>query len=188
MKTKAAIVEEFNKPLIIEQLEIPTLKCGQVLVRVCCSGVCGAQLCHIAGIGTKKEFLPFLLGHEGSGEIVDIGNSVKYVKKGDRVVLHWRPGIGIESEFPKYTKQNGSVVGAGLVTTFNDYAVVSENRVTKISKDIPHEIAALMGCCVTTAFGLINNEACLKIGQSIVIFGCGGARIKYNTRRIDCVR
>lgn len=180
MKMTAAIVEEFNKPLVIEQLEIPALKCGQVLVRVYCSGVCGAQLGHIAGVKTKKEFLPFLLGHEGGGEVIDVGNSVRHVKKGDRVVLHWRPGVGIESEFPRYTRQDGSTVGGGLVTTFNDYAVVSENRVTRIEKDIPfskaipYEIAALMGCCVTTGLGLINNEAHLKIGESIAVFGCGG--------------
>lgn len=174
MKMTAAIVEEFNKPLVVEQLEIPALKCGQVLVQVYCSGVCGAQLGHIAGVKVKKEFLPFLLGHEGGGEVIDVGSSVRHVKTGDRVVLHWRSGVGIESEFPKYTRQDGSTVGAGLVTTFNDYAVVSENRITRIPKDIPYEIAALMGCCVTTGLGLINNEAHLKIGESIAVFGCGG--------------
>lgn len=174
MKTKAAILEKFNTPLVIEELIVPKLKCGQVLVRVYCSGVCGAQLGHIAGVKTKKEFLPFLLGHEGGGKVVDVGDSVRYVEKGDKVVMHWRPGIGIESEFPRYTRRNGSTVGAGLVTTFNEYAVVSENRVTTISEDVPYEIAALMGCCVTTALGLINNEAHLKIGQSIAVFGVGG--------------
>jgi len=174
MKTTAAIVEKFNYPLVVEQLEIPALKCGQVLVRIYCSGVCGAQINHIAGLGLKKEFLPFLLGHEGGGEVVDIGDSVKHVKKGDRVVMHWRPGAGIESDFPRYKRQDGSYVGAGLVSTFNDYAVVSENRVTPVSRETPFDIAALMGCCVTTGLGLINNEACLKIGESIAVFGCGG--------------
>jgi len=174
MKTNAAVVVEFGKPLEVEQLEIPSLTCGQVLVRIHCSGICGAQLYHMEGIGTRKEFLPFLLGHEGGGEVVDVGNSVRHVKPGDRVVLHWRPGAGIESEFPKYTRKDGSLVGGGLVTTFNNYAVISENRLTKIEDDIPYEIAALMGCCTTTGLGLINNEAKLKIGQSIVVIGCGG--------------
>jgi len=174
MKMKAAVLRRFNAPLVIEELEVPKLKCGQVLVRVYCSGVCGAQLNHISGMGAKKEFLPFLLGHEGGGEVVDIGGSVKHVKIGDRVALHWRPGAGIESEFPKYERQDGSMVGAGLVTTFNDYAVVSENRVTAVPQGTSFDIAALMGCCVTTSLGLINNEACLKIGQSIAVFGCGG--------------
>lgn len=174
MKIHAAVVVEFGKPLEVEQLEVPVLKCGQVLVKIYCSGICGAQLHHMDGVGVRKEFLPFLLGHEGGGEVVETGSSVRNVKPGDRVVLHWRPGVGIESEFPKYTRSDGSIVGGGLVTTFSDYAVISENRMTKIGNDIPYEIAALMGCCVTTGLGLINNEAKLKIGQSIVVIGCGG--------------
>lgn len=174
MKIHAAVVVEFGKPLEVDQLEVPVLKCGQVLVKIYCSGICGAQLHHMDGIGVKKEFLPFLLGHEGGGEVMSVGSSVRNVKIGDRVVLHWRPGRGIESEFPKYKRSDGSIVGGGLVTTFSDYAVVSENRMTKIGKDIPYEIAALMGCCVTTGLGLINNEARLKIGQSIIVIGCGG--------------
>lgn len=174
MKINAAVVVGFGKPLEVEQLEVPVLKCGQVLVRIHCSGICGAQLHHMSGVGVREEFLPFLLGHEGGGEVVEIGSSVRHVKPGDRVVLHWRPGVGIESEFPKYIRSNGSIVGGGLVTTFSDYAVISENRMTKIKEDISYEIAALMGCCVTTGLGLINNEAKLKIGQSIVVIGCGG--------------
>ena len=66
------------------------------------------------------------------------------------------------------------MVTAGWVTTFNECAVVSENRLTPIPTDIPFEIAALMGCAVTTALGLINNDAQLKVGQSLAVFGCGG--------------
>jgi len=174
MKMKAAVLREFNTPLVIEELEIPKLKCGQVLIKVYCSGICGSQLGHIRGAKTKREFLPFLLGHEGGGEVVDVGDSVRHVKKRDRVVMHWRQGAGIESEFPRYRRSDGSYVGAGLVTTFNEYAVVSENRVTAVSRETSYDIAALMGCCVTTALGLINNEARLKIGESIAVFGCGG--------------
>ena len=60
------------------------------------------------------------------------------------------------------------------MTTFNTAAIISENRLTPIPHDIPFEIAALMGCAVTTALGLINNLAQLKIGQSLAVFGCGG--------------
>jgi S-(hydroxymethyl)glutathione dehydrogenase/alcohol dehydrogenase len=65
-------------------------------------------------------------------------------------------------------------VNSGWVTTFSDYTVVSENRLTAIPKDIGFEIAALMGCAVTTALGLVNNDAKIKIGQSVAVFGCGG--------------
>ena len=173
-KMKAAILEEFNTPLVVDELKIPKLECGQVLVRVYSSGICGAQIGHIAGVKVKKEFLPFLLGHEGGGEVLDIGYGVTTVKPGDRVVMHWRKGSGIESKFPSYKRSDGTLIGAGLISTFNDYAVVSENRLTKIDEDVPFDIASLMGCSVTTGLGIINNEAKLKIGQSIAVFGTGG--------------
>jgi S-(hydroxymethyl)glutathione dehydrogenase/alcohol dehydrogenase len=87
--------------------------------------------------------------------------------------MHWRKGAGIQAAPAKYT-WDGRVVNSGWVTTFNEYSVVSENRLTPIPKEISFEIAALMGCAVTTALGLINNLAELKIGQSIGVFGCGG--------------
>ena len=174
MYMKAAILEKFNTPLVVDELKVPKLECGQVLVRVYSSGICGAQIGHIAGVKVKKEFLPFLLGHEGGGVVLDIGDGVTTVKRGDRVVMHWRKGSGIESKFPMYERSDGSKVGAGLITTFNDHAVVSENRLTKIDDDIPFDIASLMGCSVTTGLGIINNEAKLKIGQSIAVFGVGG--------------
>ena len=171
---KAAILTQFNKSLLIEELKIPKLKCGQVLVKVHSSGICGAQLNQIQGIKMKKEFLPCLMGHEGGAEVIDVGDGVTTVKIGDRVVMHWREGKGIQSDFPVYTTTDGKKVGAGLITTFNEYAVVSENRITKIGNDIPFEIAALMGCSVTTGLGIINNEAKLKMGQSVAVFGVGG--------------
>ena len=174
MYMKAAILTQFNKPLLIEELKIPKLKCGQVLVKVHSSGICGAQLNQIQGIKLKKEFLPCLMGHEGGAEVIDIGDGVTTVKIGDRVVMHWKEGKGIQSDFPVYMTPDGKKVGAGLITTFNEYSVVSENKITKVGNDIPFEIAALMGCSVTTGLGIINNEAKLKIGQSVAVIGAGG--------------
>jgi len=87
--------------------------------------------------------------------------------------MHWRKGAGIESNCPMYRWRDGEV-GAGPVATFGEYAIVSENRLTRIDAYIPFEIAALMGCCITTGLGIINNDAKLKIGQSIAVIGCGG--------------
>ncbi|MHA1809358.1 MAG: zinc-binding dehydrogenase [Candidatus Heimdallarchaeaceae archaeon] len=171
---KAAILEKQNFPLVVENVEIPELDYGQVLVRIHYSGICGAQLNEIFGNKGEDKYLPHLMGHEGGGIVVDVGVGVSKVKKGDNVVVHWRKGSGIESNPPKYRRKDGSFVGGGWNTTFSDHSVVSENRVTKIDKDVPLEIAALMGCAVTTGFGIINNEAKLKIGQSIVVVGCGG--------------
>ncbi len=173
MKIKAAILGQINKPLIIDDIELPSLKCGQVLVKAYCSGICGAQMGEITGAKGEDKYLPHLLGHEGGGIVIGTGEGVRHVKKSDHVVMHWRKGIGIEADFPKY-KWNGKTIGGGHVTTLSEYAVVSENRLTSIPKDVPFEIAALMGCAVTTALGLINNEAKLKIGQSIAVIGCGG--------------
>lgn len=170
---KAAILEKLNTPLVVDEVQVPDLDCGQVLVKVHCSGICGAQIGEISGAKGEDKYLPHLLGHEGGGVVVETGPGVTHVKKGDHVVMHWRKGVGIEATPPKYRWRDG-MVGGGWITTFNEYAVVSENRLTTIEKDIPFEVAALMGCAVTTSLGLINNEAQLKIGQSIAVAGCGG--------------
>ena len=172
--TKAAILTELRKPLIIAEIEIPQeLKVGQVLVKIHFSGICGSQLGEIDGAKGEDKFLPHLLGHEGSGTVVAIGPGVKTVSLGDKVVLHWRKGDGIESEPPIYNWK-GTKVNAGWVTTFNEFAIVSENRITTIPKDSEMDVAALFGCAVTTGFGIIENNAKLKIGESVVVFGAGG--------------
>ena len=173
MKSRAAILAEQKKPLVIEEVEVPAPKLGQVLVKVLASGICGSQIGEIDGVKGPDKFLPHLLGHEGCGEVVEVGEGVRRVKPGDRVVLHWRKGAGLESVAPVYDSPIGRV-NAGWVTTFNEYALVSENRVTAIPADFDPEIAALFGCAVTTGFGVVTNNARLAIGQSIAIFGAGG--------------
>src|SRR5258708_37145963 len=173
MKMQAAILERLNAPLIMGDIEMPVLDVGQVLVQIHRSGICGAQLGEIAGVKGEDKYLPHLLGHEGGGVVVEVGPGVTVVKPGDHVVLHWRKGAGIHAK-PAIYKWENRTVNSGWVTTFSEYSVVSENRVTPIAKDIPFEIAALMGCAVTTALGLINHDAHVKIGQSVAVFGCGG--------------
>jgi len=87
--------------------------------------------------------------------------------------MHWRKGNGIQARPASY-KWKGRTLNSGWVTTFSEHSIVSENRVTKIPKDVAFEVAALMGCAVTTGLGLINNDAAVKIGQSIAVLGCGG--------------
>ncbi len=171
---KAAILVELKKPLVIGEIELPaTLDVGQVLVKIHCSGICGSQLGEIDGAKGEDRYLPHLLGHEGSGTVIETGAGVRHVKPGDKVVLHWRKGPGIESPTPVY-KWNGRQVNAGWITTFNEYAVVSENRLTAIPADSDLEVAALFGCAVTTGFGVVQNNARLRIGESVVVFGAGG--------------
>ncbi len=173
LKSLAAILVEQKRPLIIDEIDVPSPKLGQVLVRVLCSGICGSQVGEINGVKGPDRFLPHLLGHEGAGEVVECGEGVRTVKAGDRVVLHWRKGAGLESVTPVYESRIGKI-NAGWVTTFNEYAIVSENRVTAVPADFDLETAALLGCAVTTGFGVVNNNAQLAIGQSIAVFGAGG--------------
>lgn len=171
---RAAVLTELKAPLVIAELKMPeTLAIGQVLVKIHFSGICGSQLGEIDGAKGEDKFLPHLLGHEASGSVIGVGPGVKTVKPGDKAVLHWRKGLGIESETPHFT-WDGRKVNAGWVTTFNEYAIVSENRVTAIPPDSDMEVAALFGCAVTTGFGVVENNAKVRIGESVVVFGAGG--------------
>ena len=171
---KAAILAESRAPLVVDEIGLPeTLDVGQVLVKVLYSTICGAQLNEIAAAKGPDKFLPHLLGHEASACVMEIGPGVGTVKPGDTVVLHWRPSRGIQCQPPSYTWR-GKKLNAGWVTAFNEYAVVSENRMTPISSDYNLRDAPLLGCAVTTAAGVINNDAKVKIGESVVVFGVGG--------------
>lgn len=173
-KMKAGILVQSNAPLEVAEIEMPEkLSFGQVLVKIHFSGICGAQLNEISAAKGPDKFLPHLLGHEGSGTVLETGEGVTTVKEGDTVVLHWRQSDGIQSNTPTYN-WNGKKVNAGWVTTFNNYAVISENRLTKIPDDFDLKIAPLFGCAVTTAMGVINNDAHVKVGQSVIVFGVGG--------------
>lgn len=174
-KTRAAILVEQKKPLTVAEIDMPCeLSFGQVLVKVSYSGLCGAQINEIEGAKGPDKFLPHLLGHEGYGTVLEVGEGVKTVKKGDHVCMHWRQSDGLQCEVPSYN-WNGRKVNAGWVTTFNEYALVSENRLTVVPADFDPKLVPLLGCSVTTAMGVINNDAHVKIGQSVVVFGVGGA-------------
>jgi S-(hydroxymethyl)glutathione dehydrogenase / alcohol dehydrogenase len=171
---KAAILAESRKPLIVDEIALSdSLGVGQVLVKVLYSTICGAQLNEIAAAKGPDKFLPHLLGHEASAEVLEIGPGVTNVKPGDTVVLHWRPSLGIQCQPPAYAWR-GAKLNAGWITTFNEYAVISENRMTPIPDGFDLRIAPLLGCAVTTAAGVIGNDANLKVGESAVVFGVGG--------------
>ena len=174
LKTKAAVLVAQKKPLEIAEIELPkSLDIGQVLVKLAYSGICGSQLGEIDGVKGPDPWLPHLLGHEGSGKVLAIGPGVKHVKPGDAVVLHWKASQGIEATPAKYL-WGDKVVNSGWVTTFNQHAVVSENRLTKIEASTDLKTAALYGCAVTTGFGVIDNRAQVKLGENVVVFGSGG--------------
>jgi S-(hydroxymethyl)glutathione dehydrogenase/alcohol dehydrogenase len=171
---QAAILTEQRSPLIVDSVGLPrSLDVGQVLVRVHYSGICGSQLGEIDGVKGFDPYLPHLLGHEGSGTVLATGPGVTHVVVDDLVVLHWRKGLGIEAVPPTYD-WSGTAVNAGWVTTFNEFAVVSENRCTTIPSDSDRRLAALFGCAVTTGFGVVENNARVRAGESLVVYGSGG--------------
>lgn len=174
MKFEAAILVECKKPLEIETIELKNkLDIGQVLIELEYSGVCGKQVEEYLGKMGPDRFLPHLLGHEGCGIVIDKHSSVTKVNLGDRVVMHWVKGSGIQSNTPEY-ELSGRIINAGWITTFNEYAVVSENRITPVNKDIEGEIACLLGCAITTGVGVVVNESNTRPHHRVAIIGCGG--------------
>ncbi len=173
MKTRAAILVEQRKPLVLDEVGVPALGFGQVLVRIVATRICGSQIGEIDGVKGPDKWLPHLLGHEACGTVVEIGPEVRHVKVGDRVVCHWRPGRGIDAR-PALYQWKGRAANAGCITTFQEYAVLSENRVTSVPADTDPEVCCLLADTLTTGFGVINHDAAVRLGESVVVIGCGG--------------
>lgn len=171
---KAAVLHELSAPLRIEtDVELPELKPGQVLVKVAYSGVCHSQLMEARGKRGNDPYLPHLLGHEGSGVVVETGNGVSKVAPGDRVILGWIKSRGLDAGGAQF-RCGSRIFNAGGVTTFNEYAVASENRCVKVPDGIPMDIAVLFGCAVPTGAGIVINTVQPRDGSSIAVFGLGG--------------
>ena len=173
MITQAAVLFNINEPLKIIELEIPKLKKGQVLVEIKYSGACGTQLGEISGKRGEDNFLPHCLGHEGVGKVLELGPEVSKVSIGEKVVLSWIKGSGIDAGGTVYKSKNLNV-NSGPVTTFQRHAVVSENRLTKIPDNISDEYGVMLGCCAPTGMGSVRNVLSPVTGKSAAIFG-GGA-------------
>lgn len=170
---RAAILEKINYPLVVRDIDVTGLKIGQVLVKVLVSGICGSQLHELNGNKGNIQFLPHLLGHEGCGIVQEVGPGVTSVEPGDKVVMHWRPGLGIDSEFPAY-RMNGLEFTSGKVNTLCELSIASENRLTKVPIDTDSEFAALLGCSLSTSLAIMENESNLRFGETVMIIGCGG--------------
>ena len=171
---RAAVLTTLGLPLEMMELEVPSPEMGQVLVDIQVSGLCGAQLQEIRGEKGNARFIPHLMGHEGFGVVRGVGLGVTKVKSGDFVTLHWRQGAGLSGVAARYHSALLGPVGGGPVTTLASTALISENRLTKLSADTPPELGALLGCALTTSFGLIQNQLDLPFGASVGVLGCGG--------------
>lgn len=173
---KAAVLSRLGEPLGV----MPGIECaapgrGQVLVKLAYSGVCHSQLMEARGRRGPDAYLPHLLGHEGTGKVVEVGEGVSKVKPDDLVVLGWIKGSGLDGGGVRYRcacMPQG--VNAGGVTTFNEYALVSENRIVPLPAGVPLDIGVLFGCAVPTGAGIITNDLRPTPGSSIAVFGLGG--------------
>lgn len=174
MKTRSAVLYENNKPLLIEDLTIPKLKPGQVLVKNIYTGICHSQLNEIKGLKGEDKYLPHCLGHEAGGIVEKIGPNVTKVKPGDHVVLSWIKGSGMDVPSTRYLNSKNQVINAGAITTFNEYSVISENRINPIPKNMPLDRAALLGCSIPTGGGIILNQIKPQSGRSLAVVGVGG--------------
>jgi S-(hydroxymethyl)glutathione dehydrogenase / alcohol dehydrogenase len=173
MKTTAAVLVELGRPLELVDLDIPSLKPGQVLVEIVYSGVCHTQILETRGHRGEDRFLPHCLGHEGSGIVREVGVGVTKVSPGDKVILSWIKGSGADIAGSVYG-WNGRPVNAGAITTFATHSVISENRLTAMPDGLTMRQAAMIGCAVPTGAGVVFNTAKPQPAQSVVVFGIGG--------------
>ncbi len=166
---------------------------GQVRVKVHAAGVCHSDLS--AMNGTLPQPAPAVLGHEGAGEIVAVGEGVSGIVPGDHVIIAWTPPCGtcracmrgqpnlctaiffqIAGSMP-FTMGGTPIFGFAGTGTFAEEMVVPVQAVVKIPPDVPYEIGALIGCGVTTGVGAALNTAQVKPGSNVVVFGAGGVGI-----------
>jgi S-(hydroxymethyl)glutathione dehydrogenase/alcohol dehydrogenase len=173
MKTSAAILCALGEPLRIEEIDIPPLKPGQVLVEIKFSGVCHTQVSEVRGYRGADPFLPHCLGHEGSGIVRQCGPQVTKVRPGDAVILSWIKGSGMDVPGTHYSSA-GRTINSGAIATFSKFSVISENRMTLIPTGLDLAEVPYIGCAVATGLGAVLNTAAPAAGQSLAVFGVGG--------------
>lgn len=171
---KAAVLFKTGQPLkIVDGIEIPELITGQVQVRILYSGLCHSQLMEASGGRGEDKWLPHMLGHEGVGIVEAVGNNVTKVNIGDKVIIGWIKGEGLDAPGGKYSK-NGETINSGSATTLSSQTIVAENRVVKLPDVIPERLGMLFGCALPTGLGLVFNELKPEENKNIAIFGLGG--------------
>ena len=197
MKVKAAVAFEAGKPLSIETVQLEGPQEGEVLVEIKATGVCHTDAYTLSGADPEGLF-PAILGHEGAGVVVEVGEGVKSLKPGDRVIPLYIPECR-QCEYCLNTKTNlcqaiRVTQGQGLMpdgssrfslsgkmihhymgtSTFANYTVLPEISLAKIREDAPFEKVCYIGCGVTTGIGAVINTAKVEPGSKVVVFGLGG--------------
>ena len=175
MRFKAAVLVKSERDLEILEVDFrDRLQSGQVLVKILKTAICGSQIGEIDAIKGPDLFLPHMLGHEAIAIVEDSGKSRK-VSNGDRVIVHWTKAPGLSGQNPQYVCK-GKQISAGQVTTFSEFSVVSENRITPIFgyESKFDNLYSTIGCAHLTAFGVLNNLLKIKSGSQLLVVGGGG--------------
>jgi len=176
---KAVVIHEFGPPekMTLEDIEVPKITGNEVLVRVSACGVCYLDTIVRSGIMPKIK-LPLILGHEISGEVVEVANCVQHVKVGDRVSSIIRHTCGhcqwcLEGRETLCINSNGSF-GVELNGGYAEYVKVPENSICKIPQGIPLELASIFACAMGTAFYAVTKKGRVRPGETVLVTGAGG--------------
>jgi Zn-dependent alcohol dehydrogenase len=183
-KCRAAILVEPNKPLVVDEVEIPDPGPEQVLVKLFASGVCHSQLHTMRRPPRPGHRFPALLGHESTGVVVAKGGDVTHVREGDHVITTWvdrdnsttteplvAHALNDRAQSIAHWRKKEVLHSAA---TWAEYALASERVVVPMPKDMPTDVTAIIGCAVMTGAGAIVNTLQVKSGQSVAVFGAGG--------------
>jgi len=197
MKTKGALIWEFNQPWSIEEIEIGDPVKDEVKIQMEASGMCHSDH-HLVTGGIPMAGFPVLGGHEGAGIVTEVGPGVEDVAPGDHVVLSFIPSCGACPSCQAGMRNlcdlgagllNGAAVSDGtfriqargqnvfpmtLLGTFSPYMVVHKSSVVKIDPSVPFEVACLVGCGVTTGYGSATRSGDIRPGEDVAIVGIGG--------------
>ncbi len=189
---RAAVFREVGKPMEIEDVLISKPRPREVLIRTAAAGVCHSDLNFFDG--TYPYPLPSILGHESAGVVEQVGSDVTYVKPGDHVVTCFSAFCGhcefcltghmslcqsSETQRGNDDKQRLETATSPItqffnLSSFSEQMLVHEHAIARIRKDMPLDLAALIGCSVTTGVGSVFHTAKVEPGTSIAVIGCGG--------------
>ncbi|MFF9145557.1 Zn-dependent alcohol dehydrogenase [Streptomyces sp. NPDC014861] len=191
---RAAVLHEIgqDKLEVLDDVEAVGFGPGRVRIRVRATGLCHSDVSAMSGVLPQPA--PFVPGHEGAGEIVDVGDGVTGLTPGQRVLLCWLPACGscaacrrgqtqlclagfMNAGTPNFKRPGGDVFGFAGTGTFTEEVVVDAGCAVPIPDDVPFDIAALIGCGVTTGLGAAINTAKVEAGSSVAVIGCGGVGI-----------